>query len=598
MIITFKYSSNSEKTMKIFSNFKKYFNEDLSIAELLEIADQGMIRDLELAKKIDQLLYVLNKIKSSDYEKEVEELVKTWIHNKKEIKKINEFIIAVQERIKHLIQIMKKDIKENKKEETALKQIIERSKNNYKLNSLVLISKKRLQYRQYIISLIPPFIRILESLKKSLDKDKSYSMTNFHNEVIKQHLEEQRDYILELENLEHAANEAANSIKECSQFIRKPDFYKAIEYEIKKYKSPPGISTEEFSEKEIKLAQKKENVLLMDLETNRYCNLKCKYCFVGKMAKKIVPFESLKNIINQGSKCGLRNLNIIGGGEPSIYQDDNKNILDVIKYARKLNLNVEMFTNGLVFGDNKFSKNIFGIDSKSLAKEFLKNKVTLCLKINALDPKIHDNMVGVKGSYNKAIMALTNLIDAGYTKGKAQLVIETVMGKENVNEIPKMWRFVRNNNLIPSFELLRPSGMAKGPQQNLNPDEIKELFDLILDIDRKEYGYDWLPVPPYLSYSCDLNRYICYITVDGDVYNCESFGFKFGNIFQTPLKTILKNPNVKLVRELANNIEGNCKKCRYMGNKCYGGCIGHAVEILKNPLAGDPICWQNKTCSN
>ena len=371
-----------------------------------------------------------------------------------------------------------------------------------------------------------------------------------------------------------------------------------------KYKKLPIILTETFSEKQIRKSNKENGILLLDLETNRTCNLRCNYCFIGDMPNVNLTFDKLKNIIDQASKLGVKTIDLIGGGDSTIYSSEGNNILHVINYINSKGIDIEMFTNGLVFGDDRIAKSIYGMSAKELAKIFFKKKVTVAISIKSLNEEDYDKISGTKGNYKFMRKALENLISVGYTKDlyrMPQLVGEMVITRQNSKQIPKLFRFMRDRKIIPSLELIRISGIAVRNKKKLALDkkQIKNLFNNLLEIDRKEYGLDWFPVPPHIGYFCDLNRYSAYITIEGVVYNCECFGLKFGNVFRKSLKEILKHPNVKKMRNLANHIGGNCKSCPHLINKkggfgdCFGGCVGQAYAEKGTVFAGDPFCWQN-----
>jgi len=245
------------------------------------------------------------------------------------------------------------------------------------------------------------------------------------------------------------------------------------------------------------------------------------------------------------------------------------------------------------------SKGIFGISSKKLARTFFEKKVTIVFSIKSPNKKTYDKIVGVKGKYGIMRKALKNLLGAGYTKNtnkNPQLALEIVMTKQNKREIPSLLRFVRKRKIIPFFEIVRIAGRAKENKSEvaLSKEEILDLFRELSNIDRKEFGYNWVPIPPHICFICDLNRYNAYITVGGIVYNCECFGLKFGNIFRQPLSKIMRSINVRKIRNLADYINGNCKSCKFLKhNQCYGGCVGQAFAETENVFSGDPVCWQN-----
>ena len=89
---------------------------------------------------------------------------------------------------------------------------------------------------------------------------------------------------------------------------------------------------------------KKRIPIRLDLNVTKYCNLRCKYCYVD--------FEDLKNkpeisaqkwnqLLTDMQSQGTRTLRLMGG-EPLIRQDIGK----IIDHAHKLKMIIEVNTNG------------------------------------------------------------------------------------------------------------------------------------------------------------------------------------------------------------------------------------------------------------
>ena len=95
------------------------------------------------------------------------------------------------------------------------------------------------------------------------------------------------------------------------------------------------------------------------------------------------------------------------------------------------------------------------------------------------------------------------------------------------------------------------------------------------------------------GYTCDLNRFICYIDVTGNIYNCESLAVYIGNIDDDiSVQDLIKSSEtIQKLRNIKTNITGKCKDCIFLkNNTCYGGCRGFSWEINKDSLTSDPIC--------
>lgn len=77
------------------------------------------------------------------------------------------------------------------------------------------------------------------------------------------------------------------------------------------------------------------------------CNLRCEHCPYWRRHVEEPDFETVKNVIFELYKMGVRIL-IIEGGEPFLWRDkeQNKDIRDVVEFAKKYFFSVGVTTNG------------------------------------------------------------------------------------------------------------------------------------------------------------------------------------------------------------------------------------------------------------
>jgi len=355
------------------------------------------------------------------------------------------------------------------------------------------------------------------------------------------------------------------------------------------------IKSEYFTEAEILTSIENNKILLADLETNLTCNGRCKYCFRGipLLNKKhiVVPFDLLLNRIDTLKKAGVRTINLIGGGEPLIYYYKGKTCIDIIKFICKNNITVEIFTNGLVLGNTASCKRLFGFTPEEVIKVFYESNVTIFLKCHSLKKDTYNSLIG-KNVFEQFITALELLEKSHYYGSNfPQLVIQCTISKTNYSQIKGIWTYANKKHLATSFELVRASGCARINDQSLNSQEARILFEKIADLDKEEKIKKPL-IPPYIGYTCDLNKFACYVDVKGDLYNCESMALKFGNISQGDIQEqIAQSKDMQMMRHIDKHIQGSCKKCNYLlDGTCWGGCRGNA-HIAGNVFGSDPLCW-------
>ena len=333
----------------------------------------------------------------------------------------------------------------------------------------------------------------------------------------------------------------------------------------------------EFDRPLIEEAVKNGRLLSIEIEFSRRCNFKCAYCYVpGKDAcKDEMTGDEIRDVIIQAQELGARKI-IVLGGEPMLYAG----IFEMLEFIGERGLEAEMFTNGYnVTAEN--AKRLFELD------------VNVGLKMNSFDKRLQDELTGVPGSYEIIQSALANLTSSGYPSERPFLAISTVICKQNISEMTRLWRWLRKRKILPYLEMITPQGNASDNQW-LYPDprELEDLFCEIARIDREEYGQTWDPQPPIVGHVCLRHDFSCLVSADGNVMPCVGVPISVGNIRDNSLKSILQNSEViQGLRNHAHTIKGACAACD-KSDECYG-CRGAAYNLTGDYLASDPTCWRN-----
>lgn len=346
---------------------------------------------------------------------------------------------------------------------------------------------------------------------------------------------------------------------------------------MKNLKDPSKVYGLNFTNEEIEDAIKNNKLLTLDLETSHLCNLKCIYCYAssGKKLSNELSIKELKDIVKQAKDLGVRNISIIGGGEPLLY----KPILELVNYIHELGIEQDIFTNGTCI-------------TTEIAKQLLKMKVQLVVKMNSLKPEVQDYLVGVDGTGKKILETLQMLQDIGYNKNNL-LGVESIICKQNIAEMPEMWQWARDRNIIPYFEMITFQGRAKTQDLNVTIEELEKLFYQLLKIDEEKYGFTWNPHPPIAALSCNRHYYNLVVASNGFVFPCVGVDIKLGNVRHHKLAEIIKtSPILKSLRNMKENIHGSCKSCK-QNIDCYG-CRGMAYHLTGDCFASDPLCWFNE----
>jgi radical SAM protein with 4Fe4S-binding SPASM domain len=333
----------------------------------------------------------------------------------------------------------------------------------------------------------------------------------------------------------------------------------------------------EFTEQEIREAVAADKLLSMEIEFSRICNFRCCYCYVDAKIEctNELSREEIRDVILQAKELGARKI-IILGGEPSVYP----HLVEMLRFLGKEGLEVEMFTNGS------------GID-RDLATVLAEEKVRVALKLNSRDEKIQDQLAGKKGAFRIISSALAALQAAGYPSKELFLAISTVICRQNIQELPAMWQWLREENIEPFFEVITPQANALGNSLlNVESVELKDLFVRLSAIDQEKFGRTWEPQPPLVGNKCMRHQVSCVVTATGDVMPCVGVTIPQGNIRRDKLASILKHSevinNLKNYRQM---MKGECRDCEKAA-ECYG-CRGAAYQLTGDYLASDPTCWRN-----
>lgn len=360
-------------------------------------------------------------------------------------------------------------------------------------------------------------------------------------------------------------------------------------------RDPPKVEGLLFTRDEILASKSKEpgekgSILNASVELPSSCNLKCPYCYtyMATRSEKEMSPAQVRSLMDQYVELGVRSIVINGRGEPFL---DWKGIRPMLEYILSLKVRPVVFTNNMFI-------------TPDIAKWLRENKVSVIGKLNSFKPAIQDLMVGVKGAHKRMYAGLTRLLDAGL-QDENLLAVQSVISKPNLSEIPELWAWMRSNGIIPFVETFSYIGSAEGNLKRLavTNREVKRTLETLLQIDETQFGYTWIPAPPYAASNCNRCYYTIHVTFEGEVRPCPLLPLKIGNAKESALTDILsKSEILKFVRNIDNEIKkrmkrGGCSDCN-LGGRCYG-CRSRAFidsdspDIFERLIADDPLCWRN-----
>lgn len=213
------------------------------------------------------------------------------------------------------------------------------------------------------------------------------------------------------------------------------------------------------------------------VETVNACNFRCPMCYTGAANEKgrtRNEFLEWKNVIRTAKDAGVEVVAVAGRGEPLLDQ----NFWKLGEFVRGEGLDFLVFTNGTLV-------------TPDIAKRLKETCTTVVTKLFAMDPKIHDVMIGIKGEYVKTRKALVHLLEAGMKA--PNLGIDLVITKQNDQDLDQILRMCRMLGAIPYFERFAPIGRGEKLNEKVvfTKEEANAVYERLRKIDEEEFGITW-----------------------------------------------------------------------------------------------------------
>ena len=335
--------------------------------------------------------------------------------------------------------------------------------------------------------------------------------------------------------------------------------------------APFDVRKFDYTPEEALEAAKQGKLLSAEIEFNRSCNYRCPYCYAAG-TDALLPRDVAERVIREVALLGGRKI-VVLGGEPLLC----RRLREYILLAESLGMGAEIFTNASLIDD-------------SWAQFFFEHNCRVAVKLNSLDPAVHDQLTGVTDALGKALRAIDTLQKAGLDEQR--LAASSVICSANEKEVISLWKYLRSRHVKPYLEIMTPQGrLLEHRDLEVHPRRLKEIFDEIAAFDRSQ-GYRWEPQPPLVGATCLRHQYSGVISASGDVFPCVGLTVKLGSVLETPLREILFNSKVlRLLKDFRNTLKGPCRTCD-RADHCYG-CRGAAYQLTGDYLASDPLCWRN-----
>lgn len=314
------------------------------------------------------------------------------------------------------------------------------------------------------------------------------------------------------------------------------------------------------------------------ISLSNMCNANCIFCDVRTNKKKKCDID-IFNLIDQLSSLGTKYIHFTGGGEPFI----NDDILKYMDYCTNKDMKIIFISNG------------YNIDEQKIKQMSKFNIKGVFFSIDSFNSKIHDELRGLKGLWNKATDNI-NMIKKYIPNAK--ITLNHVLNKENIDDFDKFIKLREKYN----FDYINPIIIKDYDKLFFDDNQIKKYNEnlekyyqlakdlnvefLCNDIDFFKKNISSLGDR---SNNCDLRcvypSFCAFIDAPtGYVYPCDCSIhrdrniYKIGELKNESMKEIWNGEKRKILKKKLLNSELNCKTKCDEANCQFNYCYFKGVE--------------------
>ncbi|MEA3457946.1 MAG: radical SAM protein, partial [Candidatus Thermoplasmatota archaeon] len=374
----------------------------------------------------------------------------------------------------------------------------------------------------------------------------------------------------------------------------------------------------------IRIPQPAGAPLFVIVSVTQQCNLRCSHCYneeyVDDSSHQSMDANTVRHVINQMSDAGCLGIGF-NGGEPTLRSD----LCDLISYAASKDIIPLIGTNGILI-------------NKDYARS-LRESGLLYAQVS-LDgtADTHDSIRGVKGTYEKTLDGIRNLVDEGI-----YVSVAMVATKKNWKEVPHVLEVAKSYG-ASKFEILDFQNLGRAKEDSeleldplerdalaedlcmrwreiiksgdrisllyKNPSFVRSMHKIFPHVEtvpflgvaypkeaKKRFTYSQRlkdgifsvqdPFSP-IATCCEAGLYGFFIDVDGTMTPCPYMPLSVGNINENSLHQIWYNSPVLNALRDRNNLGKSCAGCNFR-DTC-AGCRARAYNLTGDYMASDPLC--------
>lgn len=266
--------------------------------------------------------------------------------------------------------------------------------------------------------------------------------------------------------------------------------------------------------------------LAIQIELTESCNFKCPFCYndSGIREKNDIDIERWKNMLYYIKNLGGVFLCVFSGGEPLLYKKELLELMDILHEDKT---GMVLITNAF-YMDEAFVKRLCKYDWYWVQ-----------VSLDSSIPEVHDELRGVRGSFNKATEAIKLLKKYGLP-----VAISSVICRRNITDIERIVKMALELQVdCVLFSQVLPVGRSTLNTELELDAKLKKDYDLAIEKVTRIYSGKILvrSAQPYEEQIQNRKLFLPYgllIRPNGDVkFDCLSETI-IGNVFETPIDEI------------------------------------------------------------
>lgn len=293
------------------------------------------------------------------------------------------------------------------------------------------------------------------------------------------------------------------------------------------------------------------------LEVTYRCNERCKHCYIfdeKKSPEGELSIEQYYRLFDDLRK--LETLYVtLTGGDPSQREDFTK----ILRGAVEGGFVVTIFTNGTGY-------------SKETLEEIIDIRpASISFSVYSGVPEEHDYITGVKGSFEKTLSTLKKVKNAGII-----VTIKTPVMKPTLKGFPAVQALCKELDVHLEISYL----ISATNNGNTSPIKLRlndvENYKRIMRLAQRDKKIGEFQPRDIHGMICGAGQNSLSINPYGEVFPCNGFAYRLGNIKETPIAEIWNGVTLRRLYEFRfEQLGDSCLSCRYRDDCLY--CLGSSL---------------------